>query len=312
MILIPILLLLLALAFLLALGVVFRIVFYSPRRGRAENPFDIPSAEQYQVQRGRMKALIQSFYDLPCEHVYIRSHDGLRLHARYYHVADGAPLEIECHGYRGSAIRDFCGGSEIGRSRGHHVLLIDERAHGESDGRVISFGINERLDCLDWIRYSVSRFGPEVKILLAGVSMGAATVLMAAELPLPENVVGIIADCPFSAPEAIIRTVARSARLPDRLLMPLVRLSAGMFGKFDLRAASAVEAVRHTPVPILVIHGEDDRFVPCDMSRQIRAANPDRVTLLTFPGAGHGLSYIVDTPRYTRAVCDFEDSLNFH
>lgn len=79
---------------------------------------------------------------------------------------------------------------------------------------------------------------------------------------------------------------------------------------FRLGAADAAEAVRRSDIPILIIHGEDDRFVPCGMSRAIRAANPDRVRLETFPGAGHGLSYIVDTPRYIRAVCGFEDTLN--
>lgn len=301
---------LLLLLFLLALCIIFRIVFYSPQHNRVENPFDIPAQEQYQHQRERMRALIQTFNDLPCEHVFIHSRDGLRLHARYYHLRDGAPLEIECHGYRGSAIRDFCGGSEISRARRHNLLLIDERAHGQSQGRVISFGVNERFDCLDWIDYAVRRFGPDVRILLGGVSMGAATVLMTADLPLPPNVVGIVADCPFSSPEAIIRRVARDMRLPAPLLMPIVRLSARMFGKFNLRAASAVQAVKRAPVPILIIHGEDDRFVPCEMSREIQSANPGRVALHTFPGAGHGLSYIVDTPRYVRIVNDFEDSLN--
>lgn len=306
----PIILIIVLLLILIITFIVFRIAFYSSPRGRVENIYDIPSGEQYQSQRERMRALITSYAAVPCEHVSILSHDGLKLHARYMHFQDGAPLELQFHGYRGSAIRDFCGGSESARSGGRNILLVDQRANGASEGSVISFGINERLDVLSWVNYAVSRFGPDTKIILVGVSMGAATVLMSAELPLPTNVRGIIADCPYSAPEAIIRKVCGDMHLPAALMMPFIRLAARMFGKFDLSAASPVSSVRSAKVPILVVHGTDDRFVPCDMSREIHAANPAMVRLLTVPDAGHGLSYIVDTDGYNAAVSDFVGSLN--
>lgn len=134
--------------------------------------------------------------------------------------------------------------------------------------------------------------------------MGAASVLMASELPLPENVAGIVADCPYSSPEAIIRRVCAENMPLSGAVMPFVRLAARLFGGFDLRGASAVEAVKHTDIPILLLHGEDDRFVPCSMSREIHAAG--RTTrLVTFPDAGHGLSYIADEARYAAEVEDF-------
>lgn len=301
---------LLILLFFAVLYGIYRMAFYSSPRGRVEDIYDIPSSPQYQPQRERMRTLISDLAAVPCEHVSIRSHDGLELHARYYHRSDSAPLEICFHGYRGSAIRDFCGGAQIGLNRGHNILLIDQRAHGASAGSTISFGIRERHDVLSWIDYARSRLGPDIPILLVGVSMGAATVLMTADMDLPANVRGIIADCPFSSPEKIIEKVAQDMHLPGALLMPFVRLSARILGGFSLRETNAVEAVKRTRVPIMIIHGEDDQFVPCGMSREIHAANPELVTLHTFPGAGHGLSYIVDTQRYTRAVCDFVDTLN--
>lgn len=306
----PMILIIFLLLILITTFIVFRIAFYSSPRGRVENIYDIPSGEQYQSQRERMRALITSYAAVPCEHVVITSHDGLKLHARYMHFHDGAPLELQFHGYRGSAIRDFCGGSESARSGGRNILLVDQRASGASEGSVISFGINERRDVLSWVNYAVSRFGPDTKIILVGVSMGAATVLMSTDLPLPANVRGVIADCPYSTPEAIIRKVCSDMHLPAPLMMPFVRLAARMFGKFDLSAASPVNSVRSTKVPILIVHGTDDRFVPCDMSREIHAANPAMVRLLTVPDAGHGLSYIVDTDGYNAAVSDFVGSLN--
>ena len=285
----------------------YRTAFYSPAN-RKEDPYTLPEGEQYLKERPRMLSLIRKMDEIPYEAVTISAHDGTKLAARYYHVRDGAPLQIQFHGYRGTALRDFCGGNKLARESGQNTLVVDQRAHGNSGGTAITFGIRERWDCRSWVEYANKRFGADAPILLCGVSMGAATVLMASELDLPDNVIGIIADCPYSSPEAIIRKVCREdMHLPASLTMPFVRLGARLFGHFDLREADAVSAVRQTDIPILLIHGEDDRFVPCDMSREIFDACSGYKVLRTFPGAGHGLSYIVDTHGYEQAVSQFAE-----
>ena len=290
---------------LLIAGFSYRTAFYSSAH-RKEDHYALPQGEQYEKERQRMLSLIRQMDDIPYESVFISARDGTRLFARYYHVRDGAPLQIQFHGYRGTALRDFCGGNKLARESGHNTLVVDQRAHGKSSGTTITFGIRERWDCLSWAEYANQRFGSNTPIFLSGVSMGAATVLMASELKLPANVIGIIADCPYSSPEAIIRKVCREdMHLPPTLVMPFIRLGARLFGHFDLREASALEAVQHTHIPILLIHGEDDRFVPCDMSREIFGACAGEKNRVTFPGAGHGLSYIVDTETYSDAVSCF-------
>ena len=183
------------------------------------------------------RALIERLAKIPSEDVFIESRDGLTLHARYYHASANAPLDIQFHGYKSMAQRDFSGGAYECISRGHNVLLVDQRAHGKSSGKVISFGVKERLDVLSWINYSLTRFGDNTRIMLYGISMGAATVLMASELKLPENVVGIVADCPYSSPKDIIKKVMRDMRLPSGIFYPFVRLGALLFGGFDPNAA---------------------------------------------------------------------------
>ena len=285
----------------------YRTAFYSPEK-RKEDYYAIPKAEKYEKERQRMLSLIRQMDEIPFEAVTIFAQDGTKLSARYYHVRDGAPLQIQFHGYRGTALRDFCGGNKLARESGQNTLVVDQRAHGKSGGTTITFGIRERLDCLCWVEYANQRFGSDTPVFLSGVSMGAATVLMASEMKLPANVVGIIADCPYSSPEAIIRKVCQEdMHLPPALAMPFVRLGARLFGNFDLKEASAVQAVENTSIPILLLHGEDDHFVPCDMSREIFAACAGEKTRITFPGAGHGLSYIVDTGTYTEAVSRFVD-----
>ena len=90
--------------------------------------------------------------------------------------------------------------------------------------------------------------------------------------------------------------------------MALVRLAARWIGGFDLYEASAISAIGKSPVPVLLLHGEDDRFVPCEMSRELFDAANGKAQLHTFPGAGHGLSCIIDGPRYKAIVQEFENS----
>ena len=285
----------------------YRVAFYSPPedRGKLNNPKD----PQYDPYRPEMKRIYHQLNNRPYERVSILSEDGLRLDGRYYHVKDGAPLDIGFHGYRSNPITDFSGGSELSFQMEHNLLLVEQRAHCKSEGRTISFGILERRDLLCWVDYAIRRFGAYVTILLYGVSMGGATVLMASELDLPGNVKGIIADCPYTKPLDVILHVGKTTAFPQWLIKPFAILGARIYGSFDLLETDAVQAVRNTKVPILIIHGEDDRYVPCEMSAAAAAVNPEMVQRHTFPGAAHGISYLVDTPRYHALVKDFIHSL---
>lgn len=285
----------------------YRIAFYSPVKNREKIPQI--TGKEYEVHKDALRDLFHELQNRPCEFVSVQSRDGLTLSGRYYHAKDGAPLAIGFHGYRSCWLTDFCGGADIAFQMEQNVLLIDERAHGKSQGRSITFGIKERQDLLCWIDYALMRFGRDVKILLYGVSMGGATVLMASELDLPENVKGIVADCPYSSPLDVILEVGRQQGYPVKLIRPFVILGAKIYGGFDVQEASAENAVKHAKIPIMIIHGEADTFVPPEMSRIIQEANPEMVSRHTFPGAYHALSYIVDTPRYRKLVQEFMETV---
>lgn len=289
--------------------VTYKMVFWSPYKSQSDIHY-IPADEQYQPKREQMLRYIDDFHARPYEKVEITSHDGLKLAGRYYHVSDNGLLAICIHGYRGTAIRDFCGGSRLFGARGQNILLIDQRAHSESGGHTITFGVKERLDCLDWINYAIKRFGSDVKIILYGTSMGAATVVMASGLDLPENVVGIVADSPYTSPKEIILKVMGRDKLSTKFLYPLVALGALVFGRFSLTACNGADAVKNTKVPILLIHGEDDRFVPKEMSLEIANANTKMTERVTFPDAGHLLSYIGDMERYEETIRQFCDKVS--
>lgn len=292
---------------LLVLGAAYyayRVAFYvSPRY--KQDAYELPQGEGFRDKREILCMCIQRLHELPYEAVTITASDGKKLFGRYYHVADGAPVQIQFHGYRGSAMRDFCGGTAFAKKLGHNALVVDQRSHGNSEGHTITFGIKERYDCQSWADYAYRRFGKETPLILSGVSMGASTVLMASDLDLPETVCGIVADCPYSSPMDIITKVATEMGLPSKPAAAVCRLGAMLFGHFRVSDCSALDSVRRTKLPILLLHGEADQLVPCHMSRKIYdACNSDK-ELQTFPGASHGMCYLEDPQRYEATVGGF-------
>ncbi|MCQ2427922.1 MAG: alpha/beta hydrolase [Clostridia bacterium] len=286
-------------------AVEYFMAFYNPNK--KDVTYDVLSGPDYDIFHDDMIKLIDDVVDIPYETVEIRAFDGKRLFARFYAGNDGAPFHLECHGYKGNGIRDFSGGMQLALEKGDNILLIDHRAHGRSEGHTISFGILERRDVLLWTDYLIRRFGGDIKIYLEGVSMGAATVLMASELQLPPNVVGILADCPYSSPFGIVKKVTAEMVPCPGVFYPFFPVAARLFGRFRLRECSAVEAVKHAKVPILLIHGTGDHYVPFEMSREIKAANPDLITLVEVEGAPHGLSFIKDNDKYRAATEEFRE-----
>ena len=296
---------LLALVAIISYGC-FRMAFYVPRkRPLPKEEYPIPEGEIYEPFRDMMVNWIKEVRQIPCEAVRIRSFDGLTLTGKLYEYAPDAPIELMFHGYRGNAERDLCGGVQRCFALGRSVLLVDQRCCGDSDGTVITFGIHESKDCHSWLEFLLERFGPDRKIILTGISMGAATVVMAAGKPLPENVIGVLADCGYSSPKAIIQDVIRQMKLSPSLCYPFVKLAARVYGNFDLEEDSPLEAVTRANVPIIFYHGEDDAFVPCRMSKTVFDACPSRKQFVTVPGAGHGLAYPVDQERYLRTLREF-------
>ena len=302
----PVLIITLAALLLIILYVCVQLCFSVHSTGRDEP--HLPPGKQYLELEKEIFALVDEAAALPYEDVYIQSFDGLRLHGKFYAVDKKAPTHIMFHGYRSSALLDFGGGLRDTVKNGHNALLVDQRAHAASEGKYLSFGINESRDCLDWTNYVNQRCGAEQPVVLQGVSMGAATVLMASALELPENVAGILADCGYSSPEMIIRHVMKMRHYPS-CLFPLLRLGGRLFCGFDICAGSPAEALKSCKLPVFFIHGDDDRFVPYEMGLENYNACPTKKFLFTGRGAGHGLSYLKDLDGYRKVYRDFMDEI---
>ena len=296
--------LLIILFLLLSLYICFRKAF-----GRTSGPNDDPRAvspnPQYQQYKDQILALVDNIRSYPYEQVYIKSDDGLKLAGKYYQVRPGAPVIIMFHGYRSMAYRDCSGVFKLAMELGYNMLMPDMRSHGLSEGRSICMGIKERYDCLRWVEYVSRRLGEDTPILLAGCSMGASTIMMSAQL-LPGQVKGLICDCGYSSVKGIIQAVVRRAHFPAAPAYVFLRLGCLLFGGFDPESSTALSSLSRSKLPVLIIHGEDDRLVPCAMAREnYEASASDIKMLLTVPGAGHGLSFLADEDKYRETLHDF-------
>ena len=290
---------------LLIAAICYFVAFYTFPKKASEEEFDIPPGAIYEPHRDTMIQWMKEVRAIPCREFTITSFDGLTLRGKYYECQPGAPIELMMHGYRGTAERDLCGGVQRCFALNRNALIIDQRACGNSEGHVITFGINESRDCRAWIDLLIREFGDDVRIIITGISMGASTVLITAGQELPHNVVGALADCGFSSAKEIIKKVIRQMHLPADILYPFVKLGARLYGGFRLEETSSVEAMKQCRIPVIFFHGDTDDYVPCEMSRINYEACAAEKRLVIVPNAGHGLAYLVDREGYLQALREF-------
>jgi len=237
--------------------------------------------------------------------VYIHSDDGLKLHAYWIPAENPKGTMLLAHGYRSTMLADFGLAFECYHSLGLNLLVPHQRSHGLSEGKYITFGVKESCDMLRWIHYHNQKFG-EFQVILNGMSMGASTMLYLADADLPENVKGIVADCGFVSPAEIIATVfRRTVHLPPAPAIWAANLFARFIAGFSLYEKDSRKSLSHSKVPVLMIHGTDDSFVPCEMSRLGYDACTSQKKLLLVEGAHHGISFLVDQESYTTALLGF-------
>lgn len=252
-----------------------------------------------------LSAASQALEEKVSERVEIVSTDGIRLVGHWYPCENAQRVIVAMHGWRSCWSRDFGTIADFWHNNGCSILFAEQRGQNNSEGDYMGFGLLERYDCRDWVKWVNERCEQKLPVYLGGISMGATTVLMASGLKLPDNVRGIMADCGFTSPHAIWKHVVENnfhvpfglyARTANDLCRK--KIHAGS------REYSATDALAKTHIPVLFIHGADDNFVPVTMTYENykSCASPKR--LLIVPGANHGMSYHVNREGYERAVLE--------
>ena len=240
------------------------------------------------------------------ETVTVTSLDGIPLVGHFIPSENPKRVIIAMHGWRSSWTKDFGTMSDFWEANDCSVLYAEQRGQNNSGGDYMGFGLTERYDVLNWINWVTERCGSKLPIYLAGVSMGATTVLMAAGLNLPSNVHGIAGDCGFTSPQAIWKHVANKNL---HLVYGLRSIMADTMFKERLQMAtndySTVEALKNSKTPILLVHGTEDHFVPVEMTYENYVACAAPKKLFIVPGADHGMSYYTDKQGYEKTIKEF-------
>lgn len=240
------------------------------------------------------------------EEVSIKSRDGLVLKGHLLETDPSHRYVLSVHGYRGSYKELSSQCRYLHDELGYSLLMIEQRAQG-SEGKYITFGAKERLDVLSWTQYLVSK-DPKAQIVLFGFSMGAATVLMASSLPLPKNVKGIIADSSYaSAKDELAYVGKRKYKKGYFWISSSARFAAFFLAHFSYTRFTPLKSVKKDKIPLLLIHGQKDTYVPFSDFEKLKKNIQTTTYLSTFVGknAWHGMSYLCDPEGYKKALSSF-------
>ena len=188
---------------------------------------------------------------------------------------------------------------------GYNVLIPDLRAHGKSDGKYIGMGWKDRLDIMAWIDYLIATYG-NIKIILYGISMGAATVMMTSGEKLPSNVRMVIEDCGYtSAWDEFAYELKYLFHMPTFPALYNANFITMIRAGYSFKKASSIKQLKKSVIPTLFIHGDKDKFVPFDMLDKLYDAANCKKEKLVIKDAGHAEAQLIDQKKYWHAVRKF-------
>lgn len=285
----------------------FKIIIYRQKKSSSQKDIDAVASwyRHYPIAKEGRRWL----EGMPYINVYIKSFDGLRLYgALLENYSD--KIVICVHGFTGSGKKDFASLAQAYYKNGYNVLLVDNRAHGQSEGKYVGFGVLDRLDLRNWVKYVINRFGSNVQVFLHGISMGAATVLMASSI-MPKNVRGIIADCGFTSVYEIFEYVLkRDYHLPKFPIIYLTNIMSKIRAGYGYKDVNTTAEIARSDIPILFIHGENDEFVPLWMTMKNYSHCKAYKELFIVRESEHAESHYIDKKGYERRILTFIEKIS--
>lgn len=283
----------------------FDMCFTRPKHPEKEIELCIQNIEKhggdgYLIRQGR-----EWMFSKDVSHHYITSRDGLRLHGIFIANNESTKQRVAVlvHGYHGAPSFDFSAAAKLYYNNGFSLFLPDQRTHGDSEGKYITFGSFERYDIVDWCKYIDAYTGNKCEFLLSGVSMGATTVLLAAVEPEMIKLNYVTADCGFTDPKRIFTDVMKKRyHLPPFPILNIANVICKQLAGFSINEFSTIEAVKHLDIPVTFIHGGADDFVLPQNSIDNHESCASTKELLIVAGAAHGVSYIKDTKKVSESL----------
>lgn len=242
------------------------------------------------------------------ENYEIQSIDGLCLKGKFLRAKDpnSQKLLLAVHGYQSYNLREYGDYLEFYHNLGFHILMPDNRAHGESEGKYIGFGWQDRIDIKEWIKKAKKILNNDIEIVLQGISMGSSTVLMlSGDKDLDKSVKCIIADCGYTSANEEFKYTLKKKKMPYHIMLSSANLISKKKVGYKFKDASAINQVKKSNTPILFIHGDQDTFVPTYMVYQLYDNCQAPKDLLIVEGAKHAESYQTNKQLYESKIVEF-------
>lgn len=302
-------------AFLIMMGtLILHFVFVRRKKPFKANPADYKNKEKKDkapltiLRRKLNKEGREWHQNCKCESLSIHSFDGLKLYGELVPAKNCTSNQyvILVHGYSGSRLEMYTFGKDY-YDQGYHVLFIDLRSHGKSEGRYITMGWLDRMDMQEWINLLIKR-NQNARIVLHGISMGAATVMMTAGEKLPSHVKACVEDCGYtSVSDIFAKELWALLHLPPFPLMHITSKISKHRAGYSFQDASCIRQLQKCKIPMLFIHGKEDTFVPYSMMQPLYDACAAPKEKYIVKGAGHVESRCADLKRYNEKVFTFLD-----
>ena len=295
-------LLLLLIIFLAIEFWIYKAFFYTPHKN--QNDEHKVDGIIKLLDEKKLHAMIDKMQSIPYEDFWIKSYDGLKLHAFFYENKNSNQYVLLFNGYRGRPRRDYCSRAMDLILAGKNVVLCEQRGHGLSEGHTISLGRREQHDVVSWVKYVQERFGKDKKICVAGTSLGASTVMLASD-KLPEDV-KVFADSGYATEKDMVKHIIKRQKLNPNLCWPLVYIAAWMFGHVRLIDDAAVN-VANSKCQVLLVHCTADTIVPMEVNKNLLSIKKDNVRVVLFENLQHALAYFKEHEKYMKMFHEYID-----
>ena len=260
--------------------------------------------DEFEEERALKKLENEKWLKENSKELYI-SNGKINLHSyEVKNVKESKIWVIAVHGYTDSA-SFMVDSAKRFLSYGYNVLMPDLRTHGKSEGKYIGMGWLDRLDLIAWIDYLIATYG-NIKIILYGISMGAATVMMASGEKLPSNVRMVIEDCGYTSVwDEFAHELKYLFHMPTFPALYNANFITKIRAGYSLKKASAIKQIKKSKLPILFIHGDKDNFVPFYMLDKLYNAANDKKEKLVIKNAGHAEAQWISPEQYWHTVRKF-------
>lgn len=259
------------------------------------------SSNRVSKSRERAKALKEAAN----QRFEITSSDGLKMVAHYYPKENAKRLIIAVHGWRSSWDYDFNGQYEFLHNNDCSILFTESRAHGESEGRYMYYGKIERFDLLQWIKFARENITADLPIYIYGMSAGASTAIMTSCEIKDRNILGIIADSPSTSARDSGKMTIKNIHLSPLIFYTQVRFDCLLRLGMDDNAFTPLDALKTSQIPLLILHGSNDRLAPPFMAQELyNTCNADK-QIVEFKNAGHMKSFYTNPLKYEKTLLDF-------